>query len=128
MKSKLLDLMFCLLALYGCKTTSQSSTKVTDSQLSELKQCIVKTLNDSYALQKLDQASVEAFANDIINHAPRRNDTKKDYVFEDYANKLGCDPTIAGDSGSYGTMIVSEWAVSPLNPDVAKILETMPEK
>ena len=100
----------------ACKTTSRAGLSATSQQMSNVKTCIIETIKESYADFKPDMAAIEAFAQDLMSRAPQENDTVKDYAFESYATDYGCNPNEVGRSANYGTMIVGEWAVSPLNP------------
>lgn len=114
-----LGLIASLFILMSCKS-KDSELKATEAQRSKLKACIVSTVMESYAASNPDRKAVGLFADDLARRAPSDNEIEKDPKFEEYVGNLGCDPKKVGSKDSFGTTIVVEWAVSPLNPTNAK--------
>lgn len=118
-----LGLIASFFVLMSCKS-KDSELKATEAQRSKLKSCIVSTVMESYASSNPDRRAVGLFADDLARRAPSDNEIEKDPKFEEYVGTLGCDPKKVGSKDSFGTTIVVEWAVSPLNPKNANSANT----
>lgn len=101
----------------ACKTIPKSDLAATPAQKTKLKTCIVKTVKEAFGNPAVDDARIQAFADELISRAPAENDSSRDYAFENYVDELGCNPRSETASGTFGTIIVGEWAISPFNPE-----------
>ncbi len=109
--------LLTVLAVTACKSSgSESEIAATAVQRNALTNCIVSTVMESYKLPTSEVEKVRGFAAELIARAPSDNDSSQDYRFESYTRDLGCDPNQKGENVGYGSMIVGEWAISPLNP------------
>ncbi len=106
-----------LLTLAGCKAQN-SGLKVTQEQRADFRGCIISTVMESFASSNPDRDAVAAFAQDMVTRAPSANGSADDAAFEEYAEGLGCDPKKMDERNNAGLLIVAEWSISPMNPDV----------
>ena len=114
-----ISFMITVIGLTACKS-NVSELKATPAQRSKFKVCIVSTIMESFAASKPDINAVNAFADDMVKHAPSDNDKPSDAAFEEYTAGLGCDPNKLESKNEVGTMIVAAWSISPFNPSTPK--------